>query len=57
MELAKLAQQWADTQGYRGRRLGYNAAGIAYWGNQPAITGLICATPDGAEGVLQGWKD
>lgn len=55
MEMGRLARQWADSHGYRGRRLGYNKAGVAYWGNQPAMTTLVCTFPND-RGLLHGWQ-
>lgn len=56
LEMGEAGRQWADSHGYRGRRLGYNNAGIPYWGSQPAMTNLVCQFPDDA-GLLRGWKD
>lgn len=56
LEMGKVGRQWAESHGYRGRRLGYNDAGIPYWRNQPAITTLVCNSP-GDVGLLRGWKD
>lgn len=56
LEMGKAGRQWADYHGYRGRRLGYNDAGIPYWRSQPAMTNLVCQFPRDA-GLLKGWKD
>lgn len=56
LEMAERASRWSERNGYRGRRLGYNGAGVAYWRGQPRLTVLVCAVPD-ATGLLRGWKD
>ncbi|GEM_PF-6726549 len=57
-EMAVRADGWIDAHGYRGRRLGYNSAGIAYWEGRYGVARLICAMPAGnAQGVLRGWKE
>lgn len=56
LEMGEAGRQWADSHGYRGRRLGYNNAGIPYWGSQSALTNLVCLFP-GDGGLLRGWKD
>ena len=55
LEMGKASRQWADSRGYRGRRLGYNDADIPYWRDQPAMTNLVCLFP-GDVGLLRGWK-
>lgn len=56
IEMDEAGHKWADGHGYRGRRLGYNNAGIPYWSGQPALTNLVCQFPHDA-GLLRGWKD
>lgn len=56
VEMGRAARAWAKSNGYLGRRLGYNAAGVSYWGKQPAMTTLICMFPNDA-GYLRGWKE
>lgn len=56
LEMGKAGRQWANSHGYRGRRLGYNVAGIPYWRGQAAMTTLVCQFPNDL-GFLRGWKD
>ena len=54
-ELGQEVREWASSHGYVGRRLGYNSAGIPYWGQQHAMTVLVCMLPND-DGLLRGWK-
>lgn len=49
--------RWTEGNGYAGRRLGYNRAGVAYWAANPAMPELVCATPPAARTSLLGtWQ-
>lgn len=55
LELGNGGREWIKQNGYLGRKLGFNAAGKSYWGEQPAMTTLVCLFPNDA-GLLRGWK-
>jgi hypothetical protein len=57
-ELLARAMGWLRDHGYAGRRLGYNARGEPYWGNNLATPGWICANPPKLHDYLLGnWRD
>jgi hypothetical protein len=56
-EMLDRAERWALAQGYKGRRLGYDRAGMPYWGTNVGAPNLVCAYPPAMRaGVLGNWR-